>query len=381
MKKHSLKGIGKIVLVMTLLIIAVTVNKNYAKAADGTIAAVTMKTGEETVADSTYTGKIIAAADKYDMTSVVSVTTECAGLLNIYYQGTNNDTVYFNLYSDEACTNEIESASLPASSAAAMTEGLEVPKAGTYYLQLKYYDNVDVEFTIAADIYSAEDGTLANNENRYVSLMNYNDSNYYKIVLTKAGIIRVYTTCADEKVSYADVDIYKKVNGKMKLISEGKSTTEGTVTGLEKGTYYIKLSNGSVNYYSIGYKFFNILDKSGTKKANAGTIKLGTASKGLILVSDKTSKVDWYKLKTTKNKAITLTFSGEVTGSVMLEFYDASGYKFGSIYISDYAKEDSAAPYVGNYDDTNKKLPKGTYYIKVIKDSSDVSGYYSIKVK
>lgn len=381
MKKIILNGTKKALILMALLIITVTFNKEYAKAADATITAVNVKTGKETPAsENTYTGKI-GTADGYNTSSVVEIKTDCSGLLKFGYKGNNSETVYMTLYSDAALTSEVGITSTESSTKESFTDGFSIPEAGVYYLELKSYGNSDIDYTITPYIVSADDSTLEDKEAKVVSLTGYDDSNYYKITLNKAGAVAVCTTDADGKDCYADVDIYKKVNGEMKLVSEGEASVDGTVSGLGKGTYYIKLSEGSSDYYLIGYEFISISEKSGSSKAKAGTMKIGKASKGLILATDKTSKADWYKIKTTKSKEVTVTFSGEVNGGVTLEFMDASGDSFGRLYISDYTKSDSASPYVGTWGSSSGKLPKGTYYMKVTKDSSDVSGYYTITVK
>ncbi len=382
MKKIINNGPKKLFILFALLAVTFVFNKDYVKAADASITAVTIQSGEETPSSgNTYSGKIATAADGYSKDSVIAVTTDCSGLLSFDYQGNNSDTVYFTLYADEALTDDLGISSLEASTESTFTDTIPAPKAGTYYLQLQYYGSSDVDYTITPYVVSADDGSLANEELRYVALADYEDSNYYKIVLKKAGVIKVYVSYSDNESCYADVDICKKTDGKMKVISEGDASSEGTVTGLPKGTYYIKLSNGTAAYYSIGYQYSGITEKSGSSKAKAGTIKLGTAVKGLILYSDKTSKADWYKIKTTKKKEVTVSITGEVTGGVTLDFIGSDGDSFGKLYISEYSQEDSGSPYVGKIYDTGGTLPKGTYYIKVTKDKSNVSGYYSILVE
>jgi hypothetical protein len=165
----------------------------------------------------------------------------------------------------------------------------------------------------------------------------------------------------------------------MSSISKGSYLEPVYVTGLAKGTYYIGLSSGSDSYYSIEYKFTSIADKSGSKKSDAAAITLGKASKGLVLTTDKTSKEDWYKVTLKKDQSVTVTLTGEVSGSVTLSFYDADSDLFGKLYVDEYTTEDSAVPYVEK--NKSKKLPKGTYYIKVTKADKSTSGSYTIKLK
>lgn len=383
MKKLCSNKIFKTALFMALMLTVFALNKDYAKAAvSGNVTATTMVTGEEKY-DSFADGVIVMDASGYSRSSVVSITTDCSGLLTIAYQGTNVEDVKLDLYSDEACTNEIGygTSVSPSSQPVYSNDSFEVPKAGTYYLKLSSYEKIDITYSLAAEMYSADDGSLKSGVAKYVSLIGYDDENYYKITLSKSGVVDVLATYADNSESYADVAIYKSESGKKKLIAERDASIDGAEFGLAKGTYYIKLYNGKSDFYSIRYKFTSLTDNSGSSKAKAKALSYGKAKKGLVLAGDKTSKADWYKFYNSKSREITLYFEGQVTGGVTLEFYGSDGDKFGSLYISKYTTNDSGSPYVSSYYSNSGKLPKGTYYIKVTKDSKDVSGYYSIKLK
>lgn len=380
MKSKNFMKVWKYAFMLTLILAGMAFNGKVVKAADGEIKAVTIKTGKEGLDNNTYTGKLSAVGDDgYVRGSVIKVTTDCSGLLRFHYQGNNSDIVSITVYSDEGLTKDIAYTSLNASSKIEISMGLSIPKAGTYYASVRTFEEEDIDFTIAADIYSSDDDSLTEGKSKLVTLLSNKDSNFYKITLKSQGIVKVYTTYANGKKCYADVDIYEAAGGKRKLVSKGESLAEGSVAGLAQGTYYIKLSNGSDSYYSIKYKFTAINDKSGDKKTKAASLKLGTGSKGLILAKDTTSKEDWYKITLNKAQHVTITFTGDVTGDVTLSFYDSENYLFGGLYINEYTAKDSAIPYVGN--GNSKKLPKGTYYVKVTKDGSSTSGAYSIKIQ
>lgn len=380
MKSKNFMKVWKYAFMLTLILAGMAFNGKVVKAADGEIKAVTIKTGKEGLDNNNYTGKLSAVGDDgYVRGSVIKVTTDCSGLLRFHYQGNNSDIVSITVYSDEGLTKDIAYTSLNASSKTEISMGLSIPKAGTYYASVRTFEEEDIDFTIAADIYSSDDDSLTEGKSKLVTLLSNKDSNFYKITLKSQGIVKVYTTYANGKKCYADVDIYEAAGGKRKLVSKGASLAEGSVNGLAQGTYYIKLSNGSDSYYSIKYKFTAINDKSGAKKTKAASLKLGTGSKGLILAKDSTSKEDWYKITLNKAQHVTITYTGDVTGDVTLSFYDSENYLFGKLYIDEYTAKDSAIPYVGN--GNSKKLPKGTYYVKVTKDGSSTSGAYSIKIQ
>jgi hypothetical protein len=106
---------------------------------------------------------------------------------------------------------------------------------------------------------------------------------------------------------------------------------------------------------------------------------MGTATKGLILTTDKKGKEDWYKITLTKDQAVELILTGDVSGDISLTFYDSDNSLFGKLYVNEYTTEDSGVPYVST--SKSQKLPKGTYYLKVTKDGSSTSGSYSVKMK
>ncbi len=187
MKKLLLNGTRKAFLLMALLVLAISFNKDYAKAADATIKALNVKTGKETAtSENSHTGKIITGANG-DKTSIIEVSTDCSGLMYFDYKGNNTDTLYFTLFEDAACTQQMGISSVKASTETVSTDDFEVPQAGTYYLELKNYGSSDIDYSITAYVISADDSDLADGESRYVSLTSYEDSNFYKIVLKKQG--------------------------------------------------------------------------------------------------------------------------------------------------------------------------------------------------
>lgn len=370
----------KAAFILAIILLGVTFNTNIVTAADNEIQAVTIKTGKEDVAGNAYSGTLTATGDDgYIRGTEVKVTTDCSGLLRFHYQGDNTDVVSLTVYSDKAKSNDIAYIVLDASPDVVKSYGLVIPKAGTYYVDIIAVEENDVSFTLAADIYSSDDGRLSDGKPQLVTLLNEKDINYYEISLKSAGAVKVITTFANGKECMIDTAIYEKVGGKMKVISKGSYLKPFYVTGLKKGTYYIGISNSSDAYYSIEYKFTGVEDKSGSNKSNAAALKLGTASKGLLLISDKTSKEDWYKLTLKKDQSVTVKLSGEVSGMIALSFYDADGDLFGNLYVDEFTTEDSAVPYAEK--SKSKKLPKGTYYIKVTKTAKDTSGAYSVTVK
>jgi hypothetical protein len=385
MEKRNLKRVLKSTLLMALLLAVVSFNKSVVNAAGtNSFTADTIKTGDESVqsyCEGTLTTGSTSSSSRSD---IIAVTTDCSGLLSFYYQGTNTKTVYFNLYSDAACSKEVDyGKTLEASTEAQETKGFEVPKAGTYYLKIASYDSSDITYKLSGIIYSSDDDSVSANTYRVFSLLGSDDVNYYKINVNKTGVTTVIMAYADSSECDGDltIKVCKKTNGVMKELASGKSSIDGSSFALAKGTYYLKVSGYSSDYYQMGYKVKEVKDKSGSKKTKAASIKWKGTASGLILATDKTSKADWYKFSNSTKRKVTVTLKGTVTGSVTLEFMGAKGDSFGKMYINEYKKEAAGSAYVGTYYSSSGKLPKGTYYIKVTKEDMDVSGSYSISIK
>jgi biopolymer transport protein ExbD len=379
MKKITIKSALKAVVAVASLALLMTANVNHAKAAEGELKAITIKTRNQDVSSGSITGKMSAQPDnEYVRADVVKVKIDCAGLIRFYIKGNNSDQLSLTLYSDESLKNDVAYTTLNTEDE--KTAPVTVPKAGTYYLDIRGFETEDVDYTISADITSSEDDTITSGKGKYVTLVDDKDVNYYQFSLKQDGAVKVYTTYGNGTKCDAQVEVCQKAGGSYKTVAKLDSTVEGSVVGLAKGTYYIKLK-GEASYYSLKYDLTVSSDKSGSSKQKAAALKLGTAAKGVITVQDKASKADWYKIKLTKNQSVTLSLSGDVTGIVSLEFYDSSDIFWGGLIISEYTKDDSTVPYLVSVDAKGKKLPKGTYYMKVTKDKNATSGSYSVKIK
>lgn len=379
MKKISIKGALKALVAVASLALLMTANVSHAKAADGELKAITIKTRNQDVSSSSISGKMTAQPDnEYVRSDVVKVKIDCSGLIRFYIKGNNSDQLSLTLYSDEALQKDVAYTTL--STDEDKTAPVTVPKAGTYYLDIRGFETEDVDYTISADVTSSENDTITSGKAKYVTLVDSKDVNYYQFSLKQDGAIKVYTTYGNGTKCEAQVEVCQKAGSSYKTVAKLESAVEGSVVGLAKGTYYLKLK-GEASYYSLKYDLTVSSDKSGSSKQKAASLKLGTAAKGVITVQDKASKADWYKIKLTKNQSVTLSLSGDVTGIVSLEFYDSSNLFWGGLVISEYTKDDSTVPYLVSFDGKGKKLPKGTYYIKITKDKSSSSGSYSVKVK
>ncbi|MDO4554736.1 MAG: hypothetical protein Q4B70_06300, partial [Lachnospiraceae bacterium] len=147
---------------------------------------------------------------------------------------------------------------------------------------------------------------------------------------------------------------------------------------LKKGTYrvYVKMSYQTLyvssayqpNTYYMATVAKYTSDQGGTKKSKATTLKLKKSKQGIVAQTDAvgSSKGDWYKFKLTKKTKVRLYMAG--LGERDIVTVQASG-KINIKYYSNLSK-------LANLKSTT--LPKGTYYIRVSKTSTDGSFYYKI---
>lgn len=209
----------------------------------------------------------------------------------------------------------------------------------------------------------------------------YHDTQYnkrkYKVKVSKPGYI-TFTIDVDglnyAASRFALLDKNEKEISSLEYVEMKNGKIQHTYA-VGKGTYYVLVQN-TLGVQAVKYKFTAVTDKGGSSKSKATTIKLGDKVKGLALVSDKTSKVDWYKFTLNSKKAVTVTVNYKVAGSLKVQIVDSKGNELIGGYRTAYAGDGTLKML------TNAgKLSKGTYYIKVYKGDAESSAYYDIKVK
>jgi cell wall-associated protease len=263
---------------------------------------------------------------------------------------------------------------------------------GTYYIKIsKYGDNtgkynLKVGYTAANNNEKepnngTEEAQLLTLNNQTVNgFISWNDdSDFYKIVLSKAGRITVnlesyiedvYLDLYDangEKVWYTQ-DIYTGSPSNPKKWTDWED--------LEPGTYYIKISkyndrtgkyNLKVNYTAAGNNEKE--PNNGTEEAQLLTLNNQTVS-GFISWNDDS---DFYKIVLSKAGRITVNLESYIE-DVYLDLYDANGEKVW--YTQDiYTGSPSNPKKWTDWED----LEPGTYYIKISK-YNDRTGKYNLKV-
>lgn len=383
MKKIFTKNVLKSVLLIALVMVAVVMNKDYAKAAGGYV--VDLKTNQQVTE---LTPHIITTADEDDYLNssayevsisatekqiVMPIKVDKKGIVQYAYYDANGSSSSFSVsfYTDVACTSKLDYSNYNGT--------VKIPKAGTYYVNIYAYstatvtgDSIKVSFL--CNMVSGEDSQLKNKEWKVSAIIDSDNPIYYKVVVNNTGFIKLdidtessfyLTLCSSNKKALSDeIYIY--------------STDNKAAFAVPKGTYYLKCSTSySSNVFAIRSTSYSVKDASGSSKSKAAALKIGTEKKGLLLPGDKTSKNDWFKFTLTKATKVNLVVNGNVSsGKIRFEITSSSLRGSASGYLNKVG--DSYTTQLKTY--TTETLPKGTYYIRFYKDSSKTSGDYSVKI-
>lgn len=228
-------------------------------------------------------------------------------------------------------------------------------KKGTYYIYIAghYIDPMKIKYTF----YKLGDSAYTFTNGKKVTIDTHDSPAYIKYKATNNGYITIsdtssalgmYATLCNS--SKKEISFSNMVFGQIKAKA---------IFGVKKGTtYYVKFENeGGSAKVKLSAKA--VKEKSGSSRKKAVSLKAGKTVGGVLEAGSKTN--DWYKIKLTKKKKIKVTVDDKnMNGATEVNVYDSKGKKV-------YANID--------------KLKKGTYYIKVSRNSSKASGSYKLKWK
>lgn len=211
----------------------------------------------------------------------------------------------------------------------------------------------------------------------------------------KAGGILISLKQADsyddlEAGIYQDEACTKPVDKKF-LLSASDDSTDVVRAISEKGTYYVKFTYKNVNpinkgtyylevsagcpVYQIQSIVYDVNKQAGSSKAKAKLLK-NKAIEGYFTISDKVSKVDWYKFSvTTSGQHIYFLINYRLDGDIAFQILNSKGKV-------QYDSREETECLEGDYFHwADKKYAKGTYYVKVFKGSKNSSLSYAVILK
>lgn len=223
------------------------------------------------------------------------------------------------------------------------------------------------------------------NKYQYIgTLDDYSTTVYHKVKFTKAGVIGVSGAALDEATGQLKDMKVVLCNKNLKPLEAKKGTSVNASTtaiyGVNKGTYYIKVTKQKDYILTLNYAFVH--NNGGASKAKAWQLpKQKAVYMGILAAGESSSKADWFRFKVKKNKKLQLSL--ETAGPGYVNFYVyGPGLSSKGALITMAPNSDGQYTIVNQYG-TPIKAKKGTYYIKVVRNSKSkkASGIYSISWK
>ncbi len=332
---------------------------------------------ENTGASSVEPTSISLPAGQDDAAAILTVKMSHSGVLHLLAAGSKNTKL--RLYADAACKNAIGAEIVLTGEAQVLQRYIPIAKAGTYYLRysnVQYASSVVRSAAVYAYGYDGDDKVLSDGKWAVTYTQNSAKTVYHKIVLKKPAFVRFAGSVRQPSSAVQTMGTLKVnlCNSKKKVISGGISLdADGKFLALKKGTYYISLKQKDMAMLCYTAQYVN--EKSGAKKAKAVKLKKNKQVAGVLTLGEAKKKADWYK--------ITLSKKGKIRCD--LANYGPNAIKIQIIPKNKKVKMKKGTSKVGAQKGlkltSKSKLPAGTYYLKIYKNSKTASSYYTLKCK
>lgn len=209
-------------------------------------------------------------------------------------------------------------------------------------------------------------------------------THYYKFNVKKPGAVFVSAVGVNGNY-FVGLNI-SLCNAKGKVLStnyvNSASSYEDSrevMFAVNKGTYQIKIQ--TPYRFALTSSFSAWPEKSGKVRTKAVALKKKVQKKGVVGIGESVKKADWYKITLKKPAKITLEFAVQSNNYLYAMIVPSKKTKIGGNGRM-YARN---AVYKSTFTTTTgKKLPAGTYYIKVWRGdygNAATNGVYSLKWK
>ena len=316
------------------------------------------------------------------------------GALHITMYGYNGATGAVTIYSDPACTNEVAKINLTqnrdktASGSYYYTDTFKISKSQTYYVTFTNTSGKSAVFQFSTQQFDGTNRVLTKkNTLSYVDIPN--GATYYSFEVKKSGTVTfdpVFISSTTEgydevegKLNVTLCDQNKKAISKKRMIgTEDGCFAEKAVYAVDPGLYWIKVTTPGQELFTVKYKFKAVKDKSGAKLSKAANMTLKKWYKGICTFGDTTTKGDYYKFTINKPSTVTISLKGDVTSGKIVG--SVTGDRVNGAYTGISIAHVGAKFNWSIKTRNNVKLPAGTYYIKIAKDTKKTNGIYQIKV-
>ena len=323
-------------------------------------------------------------------TNVTRQMTLKKGLLNVVLYGQNGYTGSVRIYSDAACTNEIKRLTL--------TTACEKTAAGSYTLSGQVYipqsQTYFVEFTNATGAqgvlqFSTQQYNAANQTLSVDPVVSYVDPNigytYMYISATENGYISIEPTFynsgeeTDGNVTFTLLDANQKaISVERKIGTDEKAFSTKAYYGVRVGNYWLRVKSTTPRLFKVDYSNVAVKETGGSTRKKATVLKNKKWYTGKCVYQDTTTKGDYFKFTLKKPMTVTLSMKGNVvSGKLFADVYGTTVN--GHFYKVSVNKPNGSCSYKIRTS-TAKKLPAGTYYVKVKKDTKKSSGNYKIRL-
>lgn len=318
---------------------------------------------------------------------ILPIALKYEGLLSLSLSAAPGTTAYgylkCGLYKDAACEG-------PYGASLHVMEGIHAKRslyaeAGTVYLRcvLTRGENAGrCWFYMKASLIPGSDRTLAAGKTVLTGFDAAHTVCRYKVSVSKTSTLTLRVQGTDGRRVNA---YFSLLNAKKEVLSaESHVICDLDESGahyaqkkyvVSKGVYYIDLDmkGAYAEGYEVSYTTKRASDQSGTSKKKAVSLTVsGKAKTGLLTASEKKGSTDWYKVTLQKKTRIKVQVDAMGDGDVLLQVTDSTGADawYGSRMI---------APGETVFD--AGKLPKGVYYIKMVKPVDQGSIAYSIRIQ
>lgn len=310
------------------------------------------------------------------------------GILIALQQADFYNDLEAGIYQDKECTKPVDKKFLLNDADDFVNIERTIPEKGTYYIKFTCkYENPNGVTNFKVKIYSisGEERTLSDGDTTVAYQASGEDKIIYKINVKKTKlfkfIISTYETPNNKGAYFRLLDKNKKkLTDNSYVISQQYDDLEDEAIikyyTMNKGTYYLEV-NADCSIYQLQIDTLDVSKQAGSSKAKAKLLKInGNATDGYFTISDKTSKVDWYKFSVAKSgQYINLTIVYMLDGDMKFQILDSKGK---IMYDSSKETEWMEGYY---YHWLEKTYSKGTYYVKVFKGSKNSSLGYALIVK
>lgn len=312
------------------------------------------------------------------------------GALHVTMYGFQGATGAATIYRDAACTKEAAKITLTSNSTKTASGSymgaatFQISKTQTYYIRFTNTTGGNGLFQFSSQQYDGSNRKLTSKKVlSYVDVPN--GATYYCVEVKKDGYITLkpdfcsngYKKVAGD-INMTLLDINKKAISTTKKIGTGKEDFAAkAVYAVKSGTYWVKVSTDQQRLFTLSCKQTVVKEQGASKSKKPTKMKKNTWYKGLCTWEDTTSKGDYFAFTLTKAAKVTITMQGDVTSGKLVG--TVTGNRVNGSYEGLNLKRVGAKSTWDVSTKASGKLPAGTYYIKISKDTKKSNGYYRIK--